>query len=192
MVEIHGKSNTRTYRAWIEMKARTGGKDESSREHYRDRGISVCFKWKSSFVEFLNDMGECQPGMTLDRINNNGDYRPGNCRWVPQSQQLRNTRRTIRVVISGEEMCLKDACALVNVNYECVLSRIRSGIDPQRALYEGRPVGHHAVGNKNRLGAIIPDEMRSRISISLKGRSRSPEAISKHRATMAAKRAALT
>lgn len=133
----HGRSQTRTYRAWIEMKGRCRGKDEVCRKHYVARGIKVCRRWQSSFKAFLLDMGECPPRMTLERIKNNQGYRPKNCRWATQADQLRNTRRTIRVHVGVREVCLKDACAIIGANYDCIRSRIRAGHSPQVALEMG-------------------------------------------------------
>lgn len=133
---IHGKSGTVTYKAWVSMKSRCAGTFGKTSKHYFGRGIKVCRRW-SRFKNFLADMGECPNNKGIERIDNNGDYRPGNCRWATQQEQMRNTRRTIRVTYGGREVCLKDACAMSGINYDCVRSRIRSGKPAQIALDMG-------------------------------------------------------
>ena len=131
---VHGMWKTRTYKAWLGIKYRTGGADPHSFDNYAGRGITMFDGWRESFELFLKDMGGCPAGMTIERTDNDKGYFPGNCCWATQHDQTRNTRRTIRVNVGGVEYCLKDACALMGRNYDKVRSRIRGGMDAQAAL----------------------------------------------------------
>lgn len=79
-------------------------------EDYFHRGIAVCDRW-NDFTLFLSDLGERPDGMTLDRIDNDGDYEPGNCRWAAIPTQRRNSRRINPVELNGKILPLKDATA---------------------------------------------------------------------------------
>ncbi len=88
----HGMSTSPTYRRWAYMKRRC-----ATETLYTTQGITVCGRWLGSFENFLADMGEVPPGMTLDRIDGTKGYEPGNCRWATYKEQNRNLR-TNRVV----------------------------------------------------------------------------------------------
>ena len=89
----HGKSRTRVHRIWLAMKARCHRKTYPERRFYGGRGISVCDRWRNSFEAFYEDMGDCPPGRSIDRIDNDGNYEPGNCRWATWDQQISNRRK---------------------------------------------------------------------------------------------------
>jgi hypothetical protein len=87
----HGAVGTRTYRIWKGMHTRCTNPRRADYKHYGGRGIRICERW-SDFRNFIADMGECPPGLTLERNENNGNYEPGNCRWATQLEQVHNQR----------------------------------------------------------------------------------------------------
>jgi hypothetical protein len=90
---VHGDSYSPEYYSWQSMKDRCLNNKSPSYKYYGERGISVCKSWVNNYAKFLEDMGR-RPSKshTLDRINNNGNYDPDNCRWATKKQQTDNRR----------------------------------------------------------------------------------------------------
>ena len=112
----------RLYSIWCGMKTRTTNKNQLSHYSYHDKGVSVCEEWFSDyqcFKEWALNNGYSDE-LTIDRIDNDGDYCPENCRWITQFDQNRNTSRTIRMIVNGEIYCLKDCCKLLGIKYRSV------------------------------------------------------------------------
>lgn len=99
-----GGRKQRWYLAWHAMMARCSDTKNAKYHRYGGRGIKVCERWHDKFA-FFADMGESPPGLTLDRIDNNGDYEPGNCRWVDRLTQRHNQERTEWLTYNGRTMC---------------------------------------------------------------------------------------
>lgn len=92
-----GYRSTKTYTAWTSMRRRCNSPRVKCYPDYGGRGIKVCERWNASFAAFLEDMGEAPPGTYLDRINNDGDYEAGNCRWSTPLESGAN-RRGVRLI----------------------------------------------------------------------------------------------
>lgn len=136
---VHGLCNHELYKTWSRMKERCHNERDTNYSRYGGRGIKVCERWRWSFPAFLEDMGE-RPSANhqLDRINNDGNYCPENCRWVPREVQSRNRRTNQVVEINGERMCLTDWAQRYGVNPKTAFKRIRLGMTPVEAVT--RPV----------------------------------------------------
>jgi hypothetical protein len=112
-------SHTPTHNSWLAMRERINGNDENDARNYQSRGISICERW-SIFENFLADMGERPKGTTLDRIDNDGNYEPGNCRWADAPTQGVNRRTTRFVTLNGERLCLLHAAARLGFHYTTI------------------------------------------------------------------------
>lgn len=91
----HAKSHTTEYYIWTSMKQRCTNKNHKYYKHYGGRGIKVCDDWMHSFESFIRDVGRRPPGLSLDRIDNDGNYEPSNCRWVTYKENRANSRPVI-------------------------------------------------------------------------------------------------
>lgn len=134
VIKKHGKTNTVEYRIWAGMISRCYRQNDPSYVNYGARGISVCDRWKNSFEDFLSDMGLRPDDLTLDRVDNEQGYSPDNCRWATKLDQARNTRTNVFVEVQGKRMTLTEACALVQLPYNTVWNRRRSGKSDEEAL----------------------------------------------------------
>ena len=134
----HGQSNkhrTPEYDAWRSMKKRCYCKTSLKFPLYGGRGISVCARWRDSFDNFFADMGPKPAGLSLERLDSEGDYEPTNCIWADATRQNRNRRNNIRVEFRGRTVLLGEAASALGISYQTAAHRIAHGEDCSVALY---------------------------------------------------------
>lgn len=135
-------SDTAEYGAWEHMKTRCYNKKVSDYKNYGGRGIKVCDEWRNSFLAFYKDMGEKPtPKHTLDRIDNDGDYEPGNVRWATRLDQANNRRSNHWLTIGDETLTLSQWSKEIGINYYTLKSRLRRGWSTKKILKQSsRPI----------------------------------------------------
>lgn len=117
------------------MKRRCNTASSVQFANYGGRGIKVCDRWANSFETFLADMGQKpDPSYSLDRINNDGNYEPANCRWASIQRQARNRRDVNMIEIGGARIALPDAVERLGLSLPKVRQRLNRGWTVERAL----------------------------------------------------------
>ena len=130
----HGGHGTLTYARWKSMMQRCHQPSATNFKHYGAIGIVVCERWRD-FAAFRTDMGECPGGkFTLDRIDNQRGYEPGNCRWITQAEQNRNRSHCTELTHNGKTMILSDWASEIGMSANTLAMRIRAGWSVDRAL----------------------------------------------------------
>lgn len=133
---IHGMSHTPIYSVWGQMRRRCKSPKDKSYKRYGGRGIKVCDEWDRSFESFYewSLANGYHKGLTIDRIDSNGDYVPSNCRWVTTAEQNRNYSRNHMLAYKGETLCLADMADKYGVNRATLLARLKAGWPMDKAL----------------------------------------------------------
>lgn len=130
-----GGKMSRAYRCWDHIIQRCANPRHKYYANYGGRGIEVCERWRE-FKNFLEDMGEPPAEAQIDRIDNDGNYEPGNCRWATRGENQRNKRNNRRVTFRGKTQCLKAWSEELGIAANAIRKRLRRGWAVARALTE--------------------------------------------------------
>lgn len=125
----HGDSGTRLYNIWCDIKKRCYNHNCVAYKNYGGRGIKVCNEWLNNYQSFKVwslDNGY-DDTLTIDRINNNGDYEPGNCRWVDMIMQANNTRKNVYIEYKGKIKTISQWSKILNMNPSTIRYRLNIG-----------------------------------------------------------------
>ena len=123
-----------TYRSWEHMLDRCYNEKHPHYKHYGGRGITVCDRWRESFDAFLEDMSERPDGLTLDRIDNERGYEPGNCQWSTYKEQNRNKTNGTALTHKGETLSVTEWSERIDIPRWTIFSRLQMGWTVERAL----------------------------------------------------------
>jgi hypothetical protein len=134
----HGKRHSLIYGVWLTMKSRCFNSKMTGYHNYGGRGITVCDRWANSFENFYADMGDPpEKNMSIDRIDNDGNYEPGNCRWATLEEQGRNKRTTRFLTFEGKTQTIKEWAAEKRIVLGTINSRLARGHSVEEALSVG-------------------------------------------------------
>lgn len=139
---VHGDARTKAfggrtseYCTWKDMTKRCEYEKHRYFSDYGGRGIKVCTRWRESFTAFLEDMGrKPTPKHSLDRINNNGNYEPSNCRWATPREQAANTRRNQNLTAFGNTFCVSEWVRITGLTKGTIMARLKKGWSHEETL----------------------------------------------------------
>lgn len=132
---VHGGYKLAAFRIWAAMKQRCTNPKANRYADYGGRGIKVCDRWQE-FENFLADMGEKPEGMSIDRIDVNGDYGPSNCRWASMKTQGSNRRNNHILTAFGQSKSLAAFADEYKLEYNTLVRRLKKGWEVEKALLE--------------------------------------------------------
>lgn len=141
------------YRVWGGMLTRCYNENNKTYLRYGGKGIKVCDRWRNSFLAFLEDMGtRPSPKHTLDRIDNNGNYEPGNCRWATLIEQARNKSTSLWIEVDGVNRPAMEWCEISGTDYHAFYWRYENGWSPQECVWgkEEKPLSYITYGGETK------------------------------------------
>jgi hypothetical protein len=137
-------SKTRLYSVWFGMKRRCTNHSDKSYPNYGGRGIKICGEWLHDFRAFADWAygSGYREDLSIERIDNNGDYRPENCRWIPMIDQVKNRRCSKFYFFAGRQMLLPEIAQVSGIHKDTLSYRLRRGDDIETAVSRPlRPTG---------------------------------------------------
>ena len=129
----HGLYGTSIQAIWNGMIQRCNNPKNTGYHYYGGRGVRVCDRWLI-LENFFDDMGHRAEGKSLDRIDNNGNYEPNNCRWATNAEQATNKRNTIRLNFYGTDLSLKEWSKILNIKHHTLQIRVSKGWSVRKTL----------------------------------------------------------
>jgi len=128
-MRTHGMNQTKEWYAWNHIKRRCLNPNYQYYYRYGGRGIKICDRWLNSFQNFFDDMGYAPSKKhSIDRLDNNKDYEPSNCRWATEIEQQNNRTNNVRVEYNGETKTLSEWSRILNIPKSTLSGRIKKGI----------------------------------------------------------------
>lgn len=146
-----GGKTSPTFHSWAGMMARCSNPNNAYFKYYGALGITVCDRWHT-FSNFLDDMGEKPPRMSIDRIDYTGNYEPNNCRWATAQEQARNKSNNAMLTANGETRCMQEWAELLGIKQSTLSYRIQRGWSHDAAI--NTPV--RSLGKPLALGPALP------------------------------------
>ena len=136
IIKKHYKTNTRLYTIWRGIKKRCLNKNLKGFYRYGGRGISVCKEWEKDFISFYNwaIQNGYKDNLTIDRINNDGNYEPNNCRWVTMEEQSQNTCKVINLTYNFHTYSISKWARLLGISRHTLYARYKRGLNVEEIL----------------------------------------------------------
>ena len=136
MVQQHNLSSSKIYYIYHMMKSRCYNKNIKTFHRYGGRGIKICQEWLNNFMNFYSwaMSNGYKEGLWIERIDNDGDYEPSNCKWATKREQCQNREQTIKITYKGQTHCLTEWSRITGINFYTLHSRYKKGWDAEKML----------------------------------------------------------